>query len=134
MSNMKLNARALKCTLVLDAAGLVDPGAVARVNLQITVAGARTFSADVASKSVRKCLTVIAEHGADNVALVLQGKLEGNVVSEAGLVAQVKTPRPVTTAPAPETVAPPPQRLGLADLRAAAQRRREAAGDEAFER
>ena len=98
-NTMRLTARALKCTLTLDAKELVDPGGAARVSLQISVAGGRTVTADVASKSVRKCRAVIAEHGADNVALVLQGKLmDDGTVSEARLVAQVKTPRPVAPA------------------------------------
>ena len=75
---MRLNARALKCTVVLDAAGLVDPGSSARVVLQIAVAGGRTVTADVASKSVRKCKATIAEHGVDKTVLLIQGRLEGN--------------------------------------------------------
>jgi hypothetical protein len=91
---MRMSARTLKCTLLLEASELVDPGGSARVSLQISVAGDRTVTADVASKSVRKCRAVIAEHGADNVALVLQGKLmDDGTVSEAGLVAQPKTPK-----------------------------------------
>ena len=95
-NTMKLNAKALKVTLVLDAtelAALPDPTA-ARIVLQISVAGGRTVSADIAGKSLRKAKATIAEHGPDNVAVVLQGKLmDGNVVAEAGLVAQSKQPK-----------------------------------------
>jgi hypothetical protein len=42
---------------------------------------------------LRKAKATIAEHGADQVALILQGKLDGNAVMEAGLVAQPKTPK-----------------------------------------
>lgn len=94
-NSMKLNARALKVTLVLDAAELAalpDP-ATARVMLQIAVAGGRVVTADIASKALRKCKATISESGADNAARIVQGKLtDGNVVVEAGLIGQVKTP------------------------------------------
>ena len=84
---MTLNARSLKCTLTLDAAevaALGDPTST-RVALQICVAGGRTVTADIASKSLRKCKTAITEHGTDNVVCVVQGKLaDGNVIVEAG--------------------------------------------------
>ena len=91
--DMKLAARALKCTAVLDAAGLVDPGNKSRVVLAILVEG-KVYSADVAAKSVRKCRATIAEHGAAHVVCLIQGKFDGNTITEAGIVAQVKLPRP----------------------------------------
>ena len=66
--------------------------------LAVEVAG-RTLAADIAAKALRKAKATIAEHGADQVALILQGKLDGNAIMEAGLVAQPKTPKP-GTAPA----------------------------------
>jgi hypothetical protein len=40
-------------------------------------------------------LATIAEHGAEAVAVVLQGKLgDGDVVEEAGITVQVKEPKP----------------------------------------
>jgi hypothetical protein len=83
----------LKVTAVLDAAGLADPGSRARVMLEIVVGG-KVYSADVASKSVRKAKVAIAEHGAENAVLLIQGRFEGNAIIEAGLVVQVKLPRP----------------------------------------
>jgi len=62
------------------------------VVLRIAVAG-RTIAADVASKSLRKCLLVVQEAGVDGVAVILTGKLEGDTLSEAGIVAQVKAPK-----------------------------------------
>jgi hypothetical protein len=142
---IKLTARALKCTLILDPAELAalpDPIG-SRVTIQISVAGNRTVTADIAAKSLRKARAVIAEHGADKVALIVQGKLFGdNAVTEAGLVAQLKGPpkgagepvdaavgaKPVEgkveKAPAGNVEPPGPQRLGLADLKAAAQKRK----------
>jgi hypothetical protein len=46
-------------------------------------------------KSLRKAVSTIREHGIENVAVVLQCKLEaGDVLAEAGLAAQIKTPKP----------------------------------------
>ena len=71
---MRLNARTLKCTAVLAASELVDPGSSARVALEVNVGG-RIFTADVASKSVRKCKATIAEHGVDEPVLLIQAGL-----------------------------------------------------------
>jgi len=93
-----LTTRALKCTVLLDPAELeaitlVD--GIPRVQLNIRVADGRTVTADIAAKAVRKARAVIAEHGAAGVAVLLQGKLgNGDVLLEAGLVAQPKAPKP----------------------------------------
>jgi hypothetical protein len=93
-----LITRALKCTALLDPAELeaitlVD--GIPRVQLNIRVADGRTVTADIAAKAVRKALAVIAEHGTAGVAVLLQGKLgQGDVLLEAGLVAQPKAPKP----------------------------------------
>jgi hypothetical protein len=56
--------------------------------------GDRTLSVDLATKSVRKAVRTMLEHGEQNVALVLQGALAADDrVEEAGLVAQVKVPQ-----------------------------------------
>ena len=89
---MKLSARSLKVTAVLDPAGLRDPGNSSRV-MEIAVGG-RTFTADIAAKSARKCRAAIAEHGPEKCVLLIQGRLEGNAIAKAGIVVQVKTPRP----------------------------------------
>ena len=92
-----LNARALKCTVVLDpteVAAIVAPEGTPRLPLRIVVDG-RTVTTDIAAKSIRKAQAMIAEHGPDGVAVILQGKLGcGDVLLEAGLVAQPKTPKP----------------------------------------
>ena len=56
---MKLSARALKVSAVLEPSGLRDPGGASRVTLEIAVGG-KTYSADIASKSIRKCRATIA--------------------------------------------------------------------------
>jgi hypothetical protein len=92
----RLNARALKCTLVLNAdeiTAIGDP-VTPRVVLTIAVPDYGPVSADIAGKSLRKAQAAIAEHGAEGVACVLQGKLvSGGKIAEAGLVAQLRAPK-----------------------------------------
>jgi hypothetical protein len=93
---MILTAKNLKCTVVLDPAEVAALGvpATARIVLRIKVAdGNRTVTADIAAKSLRKAKAVIAEHGAGGVAAIIQGKLSGDVIVEAGLLCQPKTPK-----------------------------------------
>ena len=51
------------------------------------------LTADLNAKSLRRCIATIGEAGPDDVAVILQGKLEGNAVVEAGIVAQPKAPK-----------------------------------------
>jgi predicted transcriptional regulator len=93
-----LTARNLKCTLVLDPAGiaaLADPPTT-RVPLRIRVAdGDRVVTADIAAKALRKAKATIAQGG--DVAVILQGKLMGgDVMTEAGLIAQPKAAKGTT--------------------------------------
>jgi hypothetical protein len=96
-----LNARALKCTIVLDpveAAHIVAADGKPRVVIDIRLPD-RRVSVDLNAKSVRKAVAAISEHGPDGVAVVIQGKLVGDVLTEAGIVAQPKV-RPQTEAAA----------------------------------
>ena len=103
MPHPVLTTRALKCTVLLDPAeiqSLVLVEGLPRVHLKVCAADGRTVTADIAAKAVRKAQVVIAEHGTDGVAALLQGKLGmGDVLLEAGLVCQVKL-RPQTAAEA----------------------------------
>lgn len=57
--------------------------------------------ADIATKALRKAVTTIRDNGAENCITFLQGKLEGQKVIEAGLVAQMmKAPKPDADPPA----------------------------------
>jgi len=97
MTRLTLNARALKITVPLDAMEvrtLPDPGGQARCQLAITCDG-KVYIADIATKALRKAKATIAASGADNVFVLVQGKLKGNEIVDCGLVAQVKTPKPV---------------------------------------
>jgi hypothetical protein len=96
-----LNARALKCTIVLDpaeVAQLVAPDGKPRVVLAIRLPD-RRLSVDLNAKSVRRALATISEHGPDGVSVIVQGKLTGDTISEAGIMAQPKV-RPQTAAEA----------------------------------
>jgi hypothetical protein len=68
-----------------------------RTRIQIEVEG-RKLCADFAPKAVRKTLAAIREHGAEGVAVLIQGRLMAdNTVADAGLVAQPKAPKPAKT-------------------------------------
>jgi hypothetical protein len=89
---------------------ILDPGALTTARLKVTLAlnaaepqchhGAqgqpardpdRTLTAEIATKSLRKAQAAINEAGADNLALVLQGRLiAGDVIDGAGLSAEPK--------------------------------------------
>jgi hypothetical protein len=92
-----LTAARLKVTTVLDAAELnaiPAPDGKPRITLRIRLPD-RTITAEIAVKSLRKAQTAIRETGADNIALVLQGRLiAGDRVAEAGLSAQPRAAKP----------------------------------------
>lgn len=98
-----LTAKSLKVTCVLDPAAVAlvpTPNGQPKVTLTVA-AGGRTLKADVNAKSLRRCIATISDTGPDNVAVILQGKLEaGDVISEAGIVAQPKVAKPVAEAAA----------------------------------
>jgi hypothetical protein len=70
-----------------------------RARLAITCEG-RTYTADIATKALRKAKGTIAANRVENVFAMVQGKLKGNEIIECGLVAQVKTPKPAVAAAA----------------------------------
>jgi L-2-hydroxyglutarate oxidase LhgO len=94
MSEIRTSARKLKATLVLDAQPLASLKIAelvgARTLLTIEVGG-RHLKADLNTKSLRRALMTLAEHGPDAVTLVIQGVLTaGDRLDEAGLAAQVR--------------------------------------------
>jgi hypothetical protein len=97
---MNLEAKNLKVTAVLDPAAvarLTVPNGQPRITLKIS-AGGRTYTADLNAKSLRRCIAAIAEAGPDAMAIVLQGKLDGTMILEAGIAAQPKTSKPAAAA------------------------------------
>jgi hypothetical protein len=94
MTFPNLTARSLKATLVLEAAEILAATQqiqriAGRVALRINVAG-RSITAGVNSKSLRKCLATIAEAGHAGAVVVIQGKLVGENLTEAGIAATVQ--------------------------------------------
>ena len=66
-----------------------QPRCVVRVNVD-----GRTLVVDLNSKSVRKAIATIRANGAENCAVVLQGRLQpDNTLAEAGLTIQLKASR-----------------------------------------
>jgi hypothetical protein len=95
-AQLTVNARALKITVPLDAAAvaaLPAPDGLARVKLTVNCEG-KSYTADIATKALRKAKSTIAANGAANVFVMVQGKLKGNEIAECGLVAQAKTAKP----------------------------------------
>ena len=93
----------LKVVAVLDPRELLDlvvPDGRQRLGLTIRLPD-RTVTADLNAKSVRRAINVIREYGPDAVAAIVQGRLVGSEITEAGLSAQPKA----TRQPTPEKVA-----------------------------
>jgi hypothetical protein len=91
-----LTAKSMKVTVVLDpaeVARLEAPDGKPRVAIGIRLPD-RRVSVDLSAKSVRKAIVAIREHGPDNVAAIIQGKLAGDIITGAGLVAQAKVKPP----------------------------------------
>jgi hypothetical protein len=97
---LKLQAKALKATVVLDPAalvGLVVPNGQAKFPVSVEVAG-RVIKAELNSKSLRRNVVAIEAAGPAAVACVLSGKLEGDELMEAGLQVMPKAPKPAEPA------------------------------------
>jgi hypothetical protein len=89
-----LSGRSVKVVIPLDPAELARLTPVEgqpRTVLRVRVSDATTLTADIATKALRKAVATVRDNG-DCIAFI-QGKLAGNTVSEAGLVAQVKVPK-----------------------------------------
>lgn len=92
-----LSANALKVAVVLSPPEVLRlPASVgtSRVEVAVAIAGGKmTVRASLNPKSVRKAQAAIQEAGAEMVAVVLQGKLSGTMIEEAGIVAQPRVPK-----------------------------------------
>ena len=96
-TQLTVTARAMKVTTPLapaEVAALPSHGQE-RIKLAIACEG-KLYSADIATKSLRKAKATIAASGVANVFAMVQGKLKGAEIIECGLVAQVKTPKPAS--------------------------------------
>jgi hypothetical protein len=92
-----LTGRTLKVSTLLDPKELLAvslPEGVPRCILYIHFEDrGLALTADVAAKAVRKAKAMIEEHGIDNVTALLQGKLAGLAIVEAGLVVNARVPK-----------------------------------------
>lgn len=87
-----VNGRACKVTIPLELAALPPVKLLhrRRTALRIRLPGGTMF-AEVATKSLRRAVAAIAEHGADAVVVFVEGKLSpGNIVQGAGLITRPK--------------------------------------------
>ena len=101
MTRLTVTARALKVTVPLDAAeiaALPVPGGQERCQLAIACEG-KVYTADIATKSLRKAKSTISANGAANVFAMVQGKLRNNGIVECGIVAQLKVPKTADSSP-----------------------------------
>ena len=97
---LNLTASGLKCSLMLAPAALIGalvPDGAPRVTLRVQT-DKRTLTASVAAKGVRRAILAITDSGADNIALVLSGRLVGDVIEDAGLAALPKPAKAEKTA------------------------------------
>ncbi len=92
---MSVAVKAIKVTVVLDPQALQPAPAGADVVLEVAAKGGIRARARVNPKSYRKALDAIQEHGPDNIAIILQGRMvrPGEIV-DAGIAAQPKPPKP----------------------------------------
>ena len=95
MPKLRLTARSLKATLVLDPAQIaaveVPPGTSA-VEFAIHLDDGRTLTGKFNAKTLRRAAAAAA---AGPVAVVVQGRLApNNVLAEAGITAQPKAEKP----------------------------------------
>ena len=86
----------LKVVAVLNAAELLDidvPDGKPRFVLTIRLPSGAVM-ADLAAKSVRRAIVMVREHGPEAVAAIVQGRLSGSQIAEAGLSVQPRGPKP----------------------------------------
>ena len=91
---MSVTIKALKVTAVVPPAALkpLPPGA--DVVLALEVGDGMKATAKLNPKSYRKALATIAELGAENVAVIVQGQMtRPGVIEGAGIVAQPRKPK-----------------------------------------
>jgi hypothetical protein len=86
---MSVAVKAIKVTVVLDPQVLRPAPAGADVILEVTTKGGMAARARLNPKAYRKALDAIRQHGPDNVAVILQGRMvkPGEII-DAGIVAQ----------------------------------------------
>jgi hypothetical protein len=91
-STVMLTAKSIKATVVLDAAALLDIVANGSGPVPFVIAvGDQSVKGQFNAKTLRRAVTAVREAGAENVAVVVHGRLVGNRLEEAGIVAQPRS-------------------------------------------
>jgi sRNA-binding protein len=110
---MGMKVKALKITVVLDARELKPSAHGAPVMLRVTTPEGHYAQAKLNAKSYRKAVKAVQQHGPENVAVVLQGRMIklGEIV-DAGITVQERE-APVAEPAAAPVVPPRPGRLSL---------------------
>jgi hypothetical protein len=86
-TRLTLTARTIKVTVPLNAAEVKALPASDESRCQLAIAcEGKVYTADIATKSLRKAKGTISANGAANVFVMVQGKLRGNEIVECGLV------------------------------------------------
>jgi hypothetical protein len=91
---MPIAVKAIKVTVVLNPQMLQPAPAGADVVLEVATEGGMAARARLNPKAYRKALDAIRQHGPDNVAVILQGRMvrPGEMI-DAGIAAQPKPPK-----------------------------------------
>ena len=91
MTALALTARTVKVSIPLGPAvvGALPIPDGERTDLGINCDG-KLYTANIATKSLRKVKTAVAANGAEAMFVTLQGKLKGDKIIECGITAQVK--------------------------------------------
>jgi hypothetical protein len=85
----------LKVVAVIDPTELLEievPDGKPRFVLTVKLPQS-TVTADLAAKSVRRAIAAVREHGPEAVAAIVQGRLSGTQIAEAGLSVQPRGPK-----------------------------------------
>jgi hypothetical protein len=106
-ARVSVTARSIKTVMVLDpAATLAALRPFQAINteralMEITVEG-RRLRASLSTKSVRKVINIVKEHGVEHVTVLIQGRLmRDDEIAEAGLTAQPKIAKPAAAVATP---------------------------------
>jgi hypothetical protein len=94
-AGLRMTARALKVTAVVDPAALAAfhvPNGSQRSPFVISI-GEHQVVGEFNSKTLRRCLAAVRDAGPENVAVVVSGKIVGDRLEEAGILAQPRTNR-----------------------------------------
>ena len=95
---LQLTAKAIKATLVINAAEVAATNVIGDTAIFTIAVGDQKVTGKFNAKTFRRVATLVREHGADNVAVIAQGKLVNGTLEEAGITGQLRTLKPAIAA------------------------------------